>query len=149
MFYLFYIGEINNGSKNSELTIFNEYLALLCNMITDVIDPLITCFVEDKLFTTEERKEITAVMSAPEKLQLVLLKISNSLNINNSKGFYVMLKIMKEHGNKGTQSLANLMLEKSKISSETLSYIFCFCIHTYVLIIMFCTFVTMYSNFYM
>jgi len=107
----------------SELAVFEENYALLCNTITDVNDPLIKCFVEEKFLTTEEERQIAAVTGASEKLRLLLLKISTLLQTNNIRGFNVMLKIMKEHGGKLTQTLADHIINRLKISPDKLSHI--------------------------
>ena len=107
-----------DNATHSELAVFEESYALLCNTITDVIDPLMKCFVEDKIFTAEEEKEITAITETLEKLRLLLLKISNSLKSDDTRGFHIMLKVMKEHGGKGTQTLADHMMSRLKISSS-------------------------------
>ena len=113
----------------SELAVFEENYALLYSIITDVIGPLIKWFVDGKMFTAEEEKEITAINEAPERLRLLLLKISNSLKYNNTRGFYMTLKIMKEQGGKGTQTLADHIMNRLKISINELSQICCDNIH--------------------
>ena len=112
-----------DNATHSELTVFEESYALLCNTITDVIDFMMKCFMEEKIFTPEEEKEITPTTEALEKLRLLLLKISNSLKADDTRGFHIMLKVMKEHGGKGTQTLADHMMSRLKISSEKLSHI--------------------------
>ena len=104
---------------------FEENYALISNTVTDVIDPLMKCCVEEKIFTAEEAKEITASIEASEQLQVMLLKISDALKADNARGFYVMLKIMKEHGNKRTETLADHIMNRLKVSSNELSSQFC------------------------
>ena len=114
---------VDNGPAHSELAVFEENYALLDNTITDVVDPLMNCCVEKNLFTDEEEKEIAAITKAPEKLQLLLPRISNSLKADNKSCFYIMLKVMKERGGKGTQTLADHIMSRLKISSDQLSHI--------------------------
>ena len=104
----------------SELALFEENYALLCNTITDVIDPLMKCFVEETLIATEEQKQIADITAASEKLRKLFVNISHSLKADNTRGFYMMLKIMKEHGGKGTQVLADLIMNRLKISADEL-----------------------------
>ena len=106
---MYYItDEINNNSEVA--AVFEEYHALLLSTITDVIDHLMKCFVEKKLFTTEEEKQITAITTVQEILGSLLLKVSSLLN--DTRGFFVMLKVMKEYGNKGTKKLVDLMINR-------------------------------------
>ena len=114
---------VDNGPTHSELAVFEENYALLRNIITDIIDPLMKCCVEKNLFTGEEKREIAVITEASDKLLLLLFKISNSLKADDTRGFYVMLKVMKEHGGKGTQSLADHIINKLNILSVQLSHI--------------------------
>ena len=114
---------VDNGPTHSELAVFEENYALLRNIITDIINPLMKCCVEKNLFTGEEQREIAAITEASDKLLLLLFKISNSLKADDTRGFYVMLKVMKEHGGKGTQSLADHIINKLKISCDQLLHI--------------------------
>ena len=114
---------VNNSPAHSELAVFEGSYALLCNTITDIIDPLMKCCVEEKNFTAEEEKEIMVIPEALEKLRLLLLKISNSLKADDTRGFYIMLKVMKQHGSKGTQTLAYHMMSRLKNSCDKLSHI--------------------------
>ena len=108
---------VDNGSIL--LVVFEEYYALLCNT-TNITDHLIKCFVEKKLFTAEEKESI-AILEAPEKLRVLLLKILNALEANDTGGFYIMLKVMRDHGDKGTKTLANQIFSRLKGLSENLS----------------------------
>jgi len=105
--YVIYTDENVNDSVLSELTVFEENYALLCNTITDVNDPLIKCFMEKKFLTTEEENEIAAVTGASDKLRLLLTNVSSSLKFDDTSGFYMMLMIMKECGGKGTKNLGD------------------------------------------
>ena len=113
----FYTDEVDNSPLLSELTVFEENYALLCNTITDIIDPLMKYFVEQELIVAEE----TAAVS--EKLRIILLNISDSLKTNNTRGFCMMLKIMKEHGGKATQTLADHIMSRLKVSTHIVSHI--------------------------
>ena len=117
-----YTDSTENGR---ELAVFEENYALLSSVITDVIDPLMKWFVDGKVFTIEEEQEITAINEAPERLRLLLSRISDTLKADNTICFYAMLKIMKEHGGKGTQTLADLIMNRLKISVDKVSQILC------------------------
>ena len=113
----FYADEVDNSPLLSKLSVFEETYALLCNTITDIIDPLTEYFVEEKLIVTEE------INVASEKLRIILLKISDSLKTNDTRGFCMMLKVMKEHGGKGTQVLADHIMNRLKVSVDDVSHI--------------------------
>ena len=113
----FYTDEVDSRSLFNELAVFEETYALLCNTITDIVDPLLKYFVDEKLIATEE------INAAPEMLRLILLKISDSLRKNDTRGFCMMLKIMKEHGGKGTQVLADHIMNRLKVSTHSISHI--------------------------
>ena len=123
---LIHTDEFDGSTTLSKLAVFEESYTLLCSVITDVNDPLTKYFVEEKYFTTEEEKQISAITAASEKLQQLMQKISDSLKANSTRAFYMMLRIMKEHGGKATQTLADLIMDKLKISAQKLSY---FCIN--------------------
>ena len=120
-FVTIYIDEMNTGLVAIELTVFEENYALLCNTVTDIIDPLIRFFVEEEPFS---EKEILAITAAPEKLRLLLQNISISLKINNTRTFHMLLKIMKEHGGKGTRVLADHMKKRLKLLYDKPSSIY-------------------------
>ena len=111
---------VDGGSMLSELAVLKENYASLCITMTDIIDPLVKYFVDGKYFTVEEENQIAAT---PEKLELLLNKISSLLKAGNSRGFYMMLQIMKEQGGKRTQNLADLITNILKISADELSHI--------------------------
>ena len=113
----FYTDEVDHSPLLNELAVFEENYALLCNTITDIIDPLMKYFMEQELIATEE------INAAPEKLRIILLKISDSLRTNDTAGFCMMLQIMKEHGGKGTQVLADHMISRLEVSSDDVSHI--------------------------
>ena len=75
-------------------------------------------FVEENLFAIEEQKQISEITSASEKIRMLLLNISSSLNASNTRGFYIILKIMKEHGGRGTLTLADCIMNRVKVSAD-------------------------------
>ena len=54
---------------------------------------------------------------------MLLSNISSSLHAINTKGFSLMLKIMKERGGKGTQSLADHIMTRIKTLNGKLFHI--------------------------
>ena len=115
---------VENDSTLSETAVFEENYALLCNTITNTdVLPLIEDCTKEKIFTAEEEKIVAAIDIPPEKLQYLLLHISSTLKAGNTRSFYIMVKIMKKHGSKGIQTLANHIMNRLKISSEILSQI--------------------------
>ena len=112
-----------NGSTLSELAVFEESYALLYNIIADVIDPLMKCCVEEKVLTSEEKAQIVAHTAVAEKLKLLLLKISSSLKAGDTRSFHMMLTVMRGHGGKGTQTLADHIMKRLNISTEQLSHV--------------------------
>ena len=97
---------------------FNENYALLCNTINDIIDPLMKCFLEKEIFATEEQKQIAETISASERIRILLLNVSSSLSAKNTRGFYMMLEVMKEHGGNGTLMLADHITNRLKVSVD-------------------------------
>ena len=114
----------NNSSALSKLAVFEENYALLCNTIEDVIDPLMKCCVEEKVLTSEEKVHIVAHTAVAEKLKLLLLKISNSLKAGDTRVFHMMLAVMRGHGGKGTQTLADHIMNRLNISTDQLSHVY-------------------------
>ena len=98
------------------LSVFEASYGLLRITITDIIDLLVNYFVDGKHFTSEEENQITAVTPTSEKLELLFIKISSLLKAGNSKGFYMMLKIMREHGGQQTHTLADHIMNRLKIN---------------------------------
>ena len=119
----------SNDLTHSELAVFEENYALLCNTIVDVIDPLMKYCVEEKIFTSEEETQIIAYTAVVEKLQLLLLKISSCLKAGDTRSFHIMLAIMKEHGGKGTQTLADHIMNRLKVSTDQLPRVSTFDTH--------------------
>ena len=118
-----YTDVAGNGSALDELAVFEENYALLCNMIADIIDPLIKYCVKENLLTTEEETQIITCTAVIEKLQQLLLKISSCLKAGNTRSFHMMLAIMREQGGKGTQTLSDHIMNRLKISTDQLSHV--------------------------
>ena len=120
---LLYLDDIDSGPMLSELAVFEENYGLLRITITDIIDPLVKYFVDGKHFTVEEEKQVTAITATSDKLELLFTKLLSLLKAGNSKGFYMMLKVMKEQGGIGTQTLADHIINRLKISADELLHI--------------------------
>ena len=113
----------DNGSTLSELIVFEENYALLHNTIADINIPLMKHFLKEKIITAEEEKQIAAITVSLKKLLHLLQIVSSSLKADNTRSFYIMVKIMKTHGDKGTQTLADHIMNKLNISADKLSHI--------------------------
>ena len=74
--------------------------------------------MEEKIFTIDKEQ------TASTKVKLLLQKISTLLKAGNSTSFHMMLRVMKEHGDKGTQTLADRIMKKLRISSDKLPHMF-------------------------
>jgi len=99
---------LNCTAVLEEFTILQENYAVLCNTMTD-IDDLLKYFVTEKIITLNEEEEIKSSTTKSDKVRKLLLNISGPLKAGDKNGFYVMLKIMKDHGTKATQNLATLL----------------------------------------
>ena len=118
MKYIFVCIDDNDSNADLiELAVLKENYALLHVAITDIIDK---CFVEEKLIATEKENKTIDIITTKEKAHLFLEKISTLLKANNTRMFYMMLKIMKEYGDKSAQSLANHISSKLKPSDDDL-----------------------------
>ena len=117
-----YLGMESKGCvvEFNELAAIKENFILLCNMITDVIDPLMKCFVESNILSAEEHSKILGITEATERIRLVLQKLSFLLELNDKRAFYIMLQIMKQHGGKATQVLGDHIINRIKISYDEL-----------------------------
>ena len=91
--------------------------------MANINDLLINWFVKEKVFTADEEQTV-AIVTAFTKAQLLLQKISTLLKAGNSTSFYMMLTIMKEHSDKETQTLADHIMNKLKISGDKLPQMF-------------------------
>ena len=105
---------VDDLDSYSILAVFEENYGLLHITITDIIDPVVKCFVDNKHLTVEEEKQITAITTTSEKIDSLLIKISSLLKAGNSTGFHMMLKIMREQGGKATQTLADHLIHRLK-----------------------------------
>ena len=115
---LIYIDKVDDGSQCSvlnKLAIFEENYALLSNTSTDIVDPLLKCFEDQNFFTTEVKMQIGDSTTAAHKLHLMLSNISSSLRLNDTRGFDIMVKIMKEHGDKTSSCLADHIMKRLKL----------------------------------
>ena len=113
---------VNNGSTLSELVlkVFEENFAMLCNTITDIYHPLMEQFTKEKVVTAEEETLVATINAPLEKLRHLLEIISSSLKADNTRSFYIMVKIMKTHGGKQTQTLANHIMNRLNVSADEL-----------------------------
>ena len=116
---------VDNGSTLSELAlaVFEENFALLCNTITDINLPLMEQFLKEKIITTEEERQVAAITAPLEKLLHLLEIISSSLKANNTRSFHIMVKIMKTHGGKQTQTLANHIMNRLKVPTDEVIHV--------------------------
>ena len=116
---------VDNGSMLSELAlaVFEENFALLCNTITDINLPLTEQFLKEKIITAEEERQVAAITAPLEKLLHLLEIISSSLKANNTRSFHIMVKVMKTHGGKQTQTLANHMMNRLKVSTDEVIHV--------------------------
>ena len=119
LFCLAYTGNISD-SYPKELTVFQQYYAILCNTVTD-IDDLLKYFVSEEIISISEEEEIKGFSVKSEKIRKLLINISGPLKAGDKNGFYVMLKIMKEYGTKATQVLAEKMTSSIVLPSVKLS----------------------------
>ena len=113
-----YTDMADSGSTLNELTVFEKHRGLFYNAVRSITDPLMKCFMEKKLFIN--KMQLSDNAEAPEKSDFLLLNVSNCLEAGDTTSFYMMLKIMREHGN-GTATLANIMMDKLNISADELS----------------------------
>ena len=94
-------------------------------MMIDIVDPLMKCFAEEDLFTIKEEIQPSANTEALGKLQFLLLSVSNCLKAGDTTSFYMMLKVMREHGGKTSAvlAIANHIMNKLNITADELSHI--------------------------
>ena len=86
--------------------IFSEHYSTFCSTLND-IDDLLKYFVQEEVIKSDDQDEINALTETPEKVQKLLKHISGPLEAGDSKGFYIMLDIMDNHGVQATKELAN------------------------------------------
>lgn len=114
--YIF-AGGISSGSESiSELVVFQENYAMLCNIITEIED-LLKYFKIEYVITSDEEEEIRSIPVILEKTKRIMLNISTSLEAGNNSKFYAMLKVMKNYGLVPTQKLSDFIMSRLKSSS--------------------------------
>ena len=112
-----FAGGISSGSESiSELVVFQENYAMLCNIITE-IENLLKYFKIEHVITSDEEEEIKNIPVISEKTKRIMLNVSTSLEAGNSSKFYAMLKVMKNYGLVPTQKLSDFMMSRLKATS--------------------------------
>ena len=101
----------------SEANVFNKHYAKLCSTLTD-IDELLPHFVAEKIISINVMDEINDYGSSRRKVQKLISHISGPLTAGNTKGFYIMLGIMEEHGHDATQQLASQIKDSLTITDD-------------------------------
>ena len=91
-----------------ELNVLTEHYSKLCDTLTD-IENLLPHFVEENVIKFEDLEEINTIATSTKKLkvQRLMVHISGPLRAGNTEVFYIMLRIMEEHGHYATKQLAN------------------------------------------
>ena len=85
----------------------------LCDTLID-INQLLPYFVQEQIISVVDHQQINAIAALKMKVQKLMEYISGPLQHGDTKGFYIMLKIMEEHGNEATRQLAEQI--RSEIS---------------------------------
>ena len=95
---------------STELNVFNKNCSKLCDTLTD-IENLLPHFVDENVIKFGDLEEINAVVPSTKKhkVQKLMVHISGPLEAGNTEVFYIMLRIMEEHGHLATQQLAEEM----------------------------------------
>jgi len=110
-----YVGSLID---DTEVAVFRENYASLCNTITD-INELLKYFVTENIISMDQEEVIkTSCVTKSDKVSTLLLHISCPLESGDSNGFYTMLQIMKTYGVDATQRLADQIItrvDKSKL----------------------------------
>lgn len=88
--------------------VFTNHYSDLCSTLTD-IDNLLPFFVGKKIITITNQTEIKREIATLNKVTKLLPHISGPLEAGDSKGFQIMLTIMKKHGLQPTKDLAEKM----------------------------------------
>ena len=94
---------------------FTRHYASLCNTLTDV-DNLLPYFVQKDIISTSDLEEINAIVTTTKQVEKLLSHISGPLRAGDTKGFHMMLTIMKKHGNQTTKDLAVKIMTSSNNS---------------------------------
>ena len=111
-----------------EHKIFTKNYANLCCTLTD-IDNLLPYFVQEKIIKPEDQDDINKLAKTQEKVKKLMKNISGPLQAGDSKGFYIMLDIMRNHGVQATIDLS----ETLRTTLSTGTYV-CICVHIYMCI---------------
>jgi len=88
------------AAPSKEKKMFTRYYSVFCDIIKH--EDLLPKFVEKGIITADQLKDICAKPSS-DKGPNFLAYISNALDSDNSEGFIIMLKVMKEYGIPDTQ----------------------------------------------
>ena len=103
------------GLQLNEKEVFTRHYASLCNTLTDV-NNLLPHFVQRNIISTSDVEDIDTITTTAKKVEKLLSHISGPLTAGDPKGFYMMLTIMKEHGNQSTKDLAMKIMTSSNNS---------------------------------
>ena len=104
-----------------ELNMFTDYYSALCHTLTDV-DSLLPQFVQKRVITTDNLEEINAIVTSTKKVQKLMVHISGPLGAGNTEVFYIMLRIMEEHGHHATQQLAHQIRGSLSVNDRNTSH---------------------------
>ena len=102
---------------NTELNVFQNNYSKLCDTLTD-IENLLPHFVEKDVIKFQEQDEINAIVPSTKKVQRLMGHISGPLEAGNTEVFYIMLRIMEEHGHLATKQLAKEMKRSIPVSTN-------------------------------
>ena len=108
-----------------EYEAFTNNYAKLCNTLTDIKN-LLHYFVQEKVIKPEDQDDINILPTTQEKVKILLKHVAGPLQAGDSKGFYTMLKIMKNHGVQATKDLAESL--KGELSAGIVEA--CFVMYT-------------------
>ena len=91
-----------------EQKMFTRHYSQLCDTLTDV-DNLLPHFVQEGVITNNDLEEISAIVPSTkkQKVQKLMIHASGPLKAGNTEVFYIMLRIMEEHGHHATRHLAD------------------------------------------
>ena len=101
----------------TELSVLTKNFSKLCDTLTD-IDKLLPHFVDENVIKFEDLDDINTVVISNKKVQRLMTHISGPLRAGNTEGFYIMLRIMEEHGHHATQQLADQIRSSLSVTNE-------------------------------
>ena len=101
----------------TEMDVLTKHYSKLCNTLTD-IDNLLPHFVEEKIVSFNDHSEINIVVISTKKVQRLMAYTSNPVRAGNTEVFYIMLRIMEEHGHHATQQLADQIRRSLTVTNE-------------------------------